>query len=324
MTKNYSKILKGAEVVTKFNPYHAKDGKFAPANGRGGGDSAGSGGTGGSHDGDVEGPHKGSLADYAKSKDDPNVTPDSILSKFSEAERKEIADKIKETNGLDGSDKLYTKEGPAETVYTAERMALHDKILASIFNVDDVKKATPAPGEKPSMVVLGGRGGSGKSSFTNGKIKEFDGDKHMVLDSDHIKGLLRPPYQGWNAAQVHQESSYILDRVQAMAMRRKLNVVIDGTLRSDSMIGTIKQFSAKGYDVQGHYMHLPRQEAAKRAVGRYLGREGKRGRLVPVDVVLGNKNNEANFDKMKPLFSKWSAYDNSGASPVLIQRSKKK
>mgnify|MGYP000971916122 CR=1 FL=1 len=74
-------------------------------------------------------------------------------------------------------------------------------------------------------------------------------------------------------------------------------------------------------------MHLPRKEAAIRAIERYLGEEGpdgkkERSRLVPVPVVLKMIDNEKNFDTLKEHFDVWSAYDNQGDGPVLLSRSK--
>ena len=47
--------------------------------------------------------------------------------------------------------------------YTEERQKKHDEILADIFaNADN---ARPKDGEKPTVIFLGGRGGSGKSKF---------------------------------------------------------------------------------------------------------------------------------------------------------------
>lgn len=65
-------------------------------------------------------------------------------------------------------------------------------------------------------------------------------------------------------------------------------------------------------------MHLPRQEAAKRAVARFLG---KTARFVPPDVVLGNTTNEASFDEVKKMVDAWSFRDNNvkqGEDPILI------
>ena len=71
-------------------------------------------------------------------------------------------------------------------------------------------------------------------------------------------------------------------------------------------------------------MHLPRQEAAKRAGGRFLNPES--GRYVPIDVVLSNTENEKNFDLIKPLVDAWSFRDNNvafGEEPILISQSPK-
>jgi hypothetical protein len=80
----------------------------------------------------------------------------------------------------------------------------------------------------------------------------------------------------------------------------------------------VKAFKDLGYKVEAHYMHLPRQEAAKRAVSRFLG---KTQRYVPVNVVLSNTTNEASFDQVRQLADKWSFRDNNvpqGSEPVLI------
>jgi hypothetical protein len=65
-------------------------------------------------------------------------------------------------------------------------------------------------------------------------------------------------------------------------------------------------------------MHLPRDEAARRAVARFLG---PTGRYVPAEIILGNVNNEANFDEMRKLVDNWSFRDNNvarGRPPRLI------
>ena len=73
-------------------------------------------------------------------------------------------------------------------------------------------------------------------------------------------------------------------------------------------------------------MFLSRQAAATRAVSRFLGKGiNGRGRLVAPGVVLGNTNNEKNFEYLTKYFDKWSAYDNQGpkgSTPTLISRSK--
>ena len=83
----------------------------------------------------------------------------------------------------------------------------------------------------------------------------------------------------------------------------------------------MQQFKDAGYRTEAHYMHLPRAEAAKRAVARFLG---PTGRFVPPEVILSNTGNEASFDQIKGLVDAWSFRDNSnsdGSGPKLISES---
>lgn len=304
--------------VLKANPYHDGKGRFAPKDGAGSKVTA----TGSFND-------KKPLSDHFAKYDDPKTSVDTVLAKFTPAERAEIALATKRSQEAPTSKSLFTdKTGE----YTAERQKLHNAIVDDYLNAASIRAATPPKGEAPTFIVLGGRGGSGKSSFTyndkkdeEAKVKEFDSKKFLILDSDAIKDRLKPPYAGWNAFSVHEESSDIFEHITSEAKRRGLNLLHDTTLRGKSVESTIEQFKGDGYKVEGHYMFVPRQISAERAVGRYLGRNAEnRGRLVPVDVILGNTENEKNFDYLKKHFDKWSAYDNQGTAPKLISRGKKK
>jgi predicted ABC-type ATPase len=168
--------------------------------------------------------------------------------------------------------------------------------------------------------MLGGRGGSGKSWF-EGNV--YDPQKFIVLDADVIKGML-PEYEGWNAAQVHEESSDILESIIKTARDKGLNVVLDATMKTaKSAIAKMQAFKNKGYTIEAHYMHLPRQEAAKRAVSRFMG---KTKRYVPINVVLSNTSNEETFDLIKAEADNWSFRDNNvpkGRGPIVISEKKR-
>src|SRR5690606_24786573 len=105
---------------------------------------------------------------------------------------------------------------------------LHRKIAAHFLSPERIRAATPPDGVQPTFTLLGGRGGSGKSWF---KGKVYDPNKAIVLDADEIKGML-PEYEGWNAHQVHEESSDILEGLLRKARELGLNVVLDGTLKT--------------------------------------------------------------------------------------------
>ena len=257
---------------------------------------------------------KFNATDYAKSHDQADVTPKDILANFPPDTAAKISDVQKRLRTIEQTVKRYkTANGWSE-----DRKKLHIAIIDSILSEERIKAATPAEGDAPTFTVLGGRGGSGKSWF-EGKV--YDPDKAIVLDADHINSLL-PEYEGWNAETVHQESSDIFDEITAMAGHLGLNLVHDATLKTTkSAVEKVKSFKDAGYRIEAHYMHLPRQEAAKRAVSRFLG---KTQRYVPVDVVLSNTTNEASFDAVKQLADKWSFRDNNvpqGSEPILISES---
>lgn len=255
-------------------------------------------------------------ADYAKSHDQADVTEDSIIAGFPPDTKDRIRAAKDRLEGIEQTIEQFKKDGK----YEAQREVLHHKIISEILSPERVKAATPAEGEKPTFMILGGRGGSGKSSF-NGLV--YDPSRFIVLDNDHIKSLL-PEYEGWNAWQVHEESSDLFDEITDLAEKMGLNIVHDATMKTtDKAVALVQRFNESGYNTEAHYMHLPRQEAAKRAVSRFL-HGGENGRYVPVKLVLSNTTNEASFDAIKGLVHKWSFRDNNvpkGSQPILISES---
>lgn len=202
--------------------------------------------------------------------------------------------------------------------YTTQRKLLHEKIVDEMFSERAVARALPAEGERPTLTMLGGRGGSGKSWLT-GKDGPVDATRAILLDSDHIKSLL-PGYQGWNAALYHEESSHILSMADKRATDLGVNVINDATLKSKSTVGKrVAQYEAADYQLEGFYMYLGPDDAAGRAMSRFSKGGTFTGRFVPPEVILGNTANEKNFDEMSPKFVRWGVYDNSGKSPKLVQ-----
>ena len=217
-------------------------------------------------------------------------------------------------------------------VWSKERQVIHKDIIRKILlghnsktgvldrsNIGKggIHKASSKGQTQPTYTVLGGRGGSGKSWLTS-KDGPVNGGKSITIDSDAIKQLL-PEYKGWNAFELHTESSYLFGEVTKIAKRLKLNVVHDMTLKgAKSAVERVSQFATSGYNIEGYYMYLPRHEAAKRAVARALG---KTQRYVPLDVILANTENEIVFDSLRPLFTRWGMWDNfvpKGTPPKIV------
>ena len=273
------------------------------------------------HEGD---PDSFNARAFAAEHDDPSATADSIVAGFGPEAKAKIdaagarAGSVKQTIDTHHDGKQWNEErAKLHRKLMFEGVEINGKKVPGLLAAERIKAATPAPGEAPTFIALGGRGGSGKSSL-NGRV--YEESRAIVLDADHIKGML-PEYEGWNAHQVHEESSSVLESVLGMAKILGVNVVLDATMKTGKSIESkVDEFKTAGFRTEAHYMHLPRQEATKRAIGRFLG-GGEKGRYVPPEVVLGNTKNEENFDNIKGKVDAWSFHDNSGekgSGPKLI------
>jgi len=208
--------------------------------------------------------------------------------------------------------------------WTMERQALHNEMILSIITPEAIAAATPKPGEQPVLHLLGGRGGSGKSWFTGPKGTIPKGP--LYLNNDDFKAML-PEFKGWNAPNVHEESSEIGEQAERFARDRGLNVTIDGTMKSEATLRRrAEQFKAAGYRIEGHYMYTSPAKAAQRALERFvrgMERNGQ-GRFVAPEYSLGSTTNEKSFDNVRPLMDTWEIYDNNvdGREPKFHSRSK--
>ena len=287
-------------------------------------------------------PENFNAAEWSKQWDDPKATTDAngfnyILDSFGK-EGAEIAEHIRQVEeklvGRPMTIHKYRLSGEGESArYTEEREKLHGRIMQDLLHPDKLRAALPAPGDKPTFMILGGRGGSGKSWFKN---NVYDESKYVILDADEIKSKL-PEYEGWNAQDMHEESSDILEQMMTLCIKNGLNFVLDGTMKTaNSALAKVYRMKSAGYRTEAHYMHLPRQEAAKRAIGRFKngGEPGPNGeppppfsgRYVPVDVILKNSTNEETFNQVKGLVDNWSFRDNNvekrGDPPTIISEGK--
>ncbi|MBO4707433.1 MAG: zeta toxin family protein [Elusimicrobiaceae bacterium] len=262
---------------------------------------------------------------YAAQYDDPNVTVEQILNDpifhpyhatdgniYNYSAILQMIRKS-ERNLSSTSDEFRAFGEKEKAIYRPERQELHDQIIDKIFGDYESKVS-----EHPTFILLGGRGGSGKSKF-EGKV--YDTKHYLLLDSDAIKAML-PEYEGYNSHALHNESRDLLDRILRLSIEKKVNVVLDATMSS---FGTLKNrlqmFKDAGYRTEAHYMFVPRQETGKRALMRFLNNPD--GRYVPIQVALNMRNNEKNFDAIKYFVDGWTFNDNNvpyGAPPKLIAK----
>lgn len=276
-------------------------------------------------------------ADYKQSYDDETInanTPEGmenaikaimelpIVKKHPEFEMKFRYD-LERANKEPETVTKFRKSGEGTTaIYTPEREKLHNKIIGKLI-AQKYKAAKPKDGEQPTFQILGGRGGSGKSTFNKKKSDAgvYNEDNVIVVDPDALKEELANEsgegWEGWKAKAYHEESSDLSKKLMKVAKSLGLNIVMDITMSSaDKQIDELKQAKAAGYTTGAYYMHVPKQESLKRAIKRYIESPTKKnvedfsGRFVPPDVLLNMTGNEANFDKVKDYADDWSFYDN--------------
>lgn len=254
-------------------------------------------------------PEQFSAVEYARRFDDPKITSHKILSSFPSDTARRIESVHRKLEKVTETIIRYKAGGQ----YLSDRVELHKTIIENYLSEDRISQATPDEGDRPTFIILGGRGGSGKSWFRN---NIYDPSKTIVLDSDEIKEKL-PEYEGWNAYEVHEESGEIFDLITDQAQRMGLNITHDATMKTPrKAVQLVRRFKGADYRIEVHYMFLPRQEAAKRAIARFLGKDGRKaGRYVPIEVVLGNTSNEISFDRVKELVDCWSFWDNNVLAP---------
>lgn len=277
-------------------------------------------------------------ADYKQTYDDESInaaTPEGmknaikailelpIVKKHPEFEMKFYADLDKANKEPETITKFRKSGEGVNAIYTPERQKLHEAIIKKLLSPEKVAAATPKDGELPTFQILGGRGGSGKSTFNKKKSDAgvYNEDNVIVVDPDALKEELAnesgEKWEGWKAKAYHEESSDVSKMLMKAAMALGLNIVMDITMsNADKQIEELQLAKDAGYKTGAYYMHVPKQESLKRAIKRYIESPTEKnvedftGRFVPPDVLLNMTGNEANFDKVKDYADDWSFYDN--------------
>jgi predicted ABC-type ATPase len=255
----------------------------------------------------------------------PDISLDDIRAQFT-AEELAAVDGVADKLAQETETHAPVEKGghlQPDGTWTPERQALHAKIVDDFFTVEDIARATPAEGEKPKLMFLGGRGGSGKSWFTENPDSPIYGDakKALYINPDDVQAKL-PGYKGWNAALYHVEAGHLTEQIERVARENGLNVVYDATMRqAQTTAQRVQAYKSAGYSVEGHYMHAPPHVSTERAIKRFLGNDmGATGRFVDPGYTYSSTTNETTFDHMTPAFDRWTMFDSSGGTRRLVAR----
>lgn len=215
------------------------------------------------------------------------------------------------------AEKHLESDGKGGKRFTAERTALHDKIIASILG--DHRSQ-----QNPEYNILGGGPASGKSTMIAHIHTSPDA---AVVNADDIKAAL-PEYKDLTAtgddsaaAFTHEESSYVAKRLLDEAFAKKINVTLDGTGDSSykSLLAKITKARDAGYKVNGYYVTVPTEVAVARAEKRAQ----RTGRHVPRSVIENtHKNVSLVFPHAMNDFDKVQLYDNEAELKLILSKDK--
>jgi predicted ABC-type ATPase len=290
-------------LIEKFDPDEPRDpsGRWTDGGGDGGGDKP---------SGDGEKPPKNETVEQQVQRIVAQVP--GAKEKLADARAKSNA--MPDTNLPVGEGGFMQRNG----FYNPARQLVHADILQKIFTPEKVDRAVPAKGEKPVLHLLGGAGGSGKGWFTKPGEGTVRTDNAIYLNTDDMKAML-PEYAGWNAPNLHEESSYLMKVAEKIALAQGLNIIIDGTMgKLKQLQDRVKNYKASGYRVEGHFMRVSPETAAKRALGRFV-RGGETGRYVPPELLLAHAATQ-NFETAREKMDASEVYDNEGDAPKFVSR----
>lgn len=210
--------------------------------------------------------------------------------------------------------------------WETERAAIHQEIIGQHF----AGKVAPATGDQLHAYFTAGGGASGKGGLHFDVAGERLGTDALgerpdtiLVDPDRIKQML-PEFReivdardAYAATAVHEESSYIAKAVVQEARARGYNVVLDTTGSSGGFVEKIKVFADAGYETQVSMVSVPTNEA----IVRSMARGDHSGRYVSIGPLKGahrGASEQLPRWMSSPDVDRWTLYDNSGPSSVLV------
>jgi hypothetical protein len=187
-------------------------------------------------------------------------------------------------------DQYSTVNANGERVWDQSRRELHERIINAflkkrkidpetgreVLDYDpDAEDLQPHP-EGPQVLFSGGGYAAGKGGVLDilGAQGELPPDS-FTLDPDMVKAEL-PEFQAMLGTDpeanmvAYREAWAIAQEIQARAMDKKLNIVVDGISDTspDEMGERARAFTSRGYKARAVYVDIPTDEAMKRAANR--------------------------------------------------------
>jgi len=164
-----------------------------------------------------------------------------------------------------------------------ERERIHQEIIKEYFEGKEPVK----DGEDKYYYMTGGGSGTGKSNFVknldnkyfdkefkyNEKTGQFDGNV-IKIDADDLKSRIYEKANDgrkFDASYLHEESSALSKRINAISMKMGYNTMLDSTGDGspEKLLGKINQAKADGYKVVACYGTCSYEKALLNNLERY-------------------------------------------------------
>jgi predicted ABC-type ATPase len=167
---------------------------------------------------------------------------------------------------------------------------------------------------QPVVIMIAGPSGSGKTTFARVYLPSVG--VRCFVNADLIAAGLSPLEPERAAIQAGKLMLQQID--ERIAAGESFGM--ETTLSGSNYARRIPQWQAKGFSVQLVFLSLPSAELAAR---RVRARVAQGGHDIPEDVIrrrfaAGIRLFESTYKK---LVDRWVLYDNSGASPVVLESS---
>ncbi len=168
--------------------------------------------------------------------------------------------------------------------------------------------------KRPRCIVIAGPNGAGKTTFAREYLPGIARMVHFV-NADLIAGGLSPLKPELAAIAAARMVLREIDRLAA----KRADFAFETTLSGRTYVRRIEAWKRAGYRIEIVFLRLDSVDLALRRIEVRV-RQG--GHDVPKrDVLRRFTRGWENFQKTyQPMAESWAVYDNSGASPQLLER----
>ncbi len=150
----------------------------------------------------------------------------------------------------------------------------HDKIFKEKIVPQQLDHIQPV--KKPTLFMLGGQPGAGKSKVRDAIKGSKQGQGSLIIDPDELR-TYHPRYlehverdPNTAAGEVQKDASDWASELNAAALEKKVNIIYDGTLSNSGPVTAMADAAKKkGHKIEVHVIATPLEVSQQGVRGRY-------------------------------------------------------